>query len=629
MSMIPDEIIEQVRDGADLVSIIGETVELKRTGGDYRGPCPFHGGQHRNFAVIPKKGRYYCFVCKASGDVFSWYMQRLGLDYPTAVREAARKLGITIPETGGRQGPDPREPLYQAVAVAHDWFARQLRENPEAEDARRYAQGRGLESETVELLELGYAPRGMGFVQAMAQLGLDEGRLLEAGILARREDGSVIPRFRGRLLFPIHDLRGRVVGFGGRLLGPGEPKYLNSPETPIFKKGGTLYNLYAARNAIRKEESVILVEGYFDVLRLVLAGCENVVAPMGTALTPDQAALLRRYAPLAVLLLDSDMAGLKATFRAGDELLRHEMRVRVASMPPGEDPDTLVRKGGIAALQPILKDAADLMERKIRILELKGWFADVEHRREALDRLLPTIRAARDPIQRELYLSLVAEKSGVDKKVLEHEAAQPGRGEASEASPQPAAGGRAAPPEPRPDPRVRWGRTERQLLRLLLASEQWRTTAVRGLSPELFRERVHREMFERLRGPAIAGTAAPPEDAPDPLRLRWQSYLDAGPPVVEGAIDQFYADAANALESRPHLERLLAIRDELSRAAPARVGDLMLEQRALKDLLGTRFTKPYHTMYPLLRGARRTRGAPPGRDRQPTADTRPPKTDDR
>jgi DNA primase len=606
MSMIPDELIEQVRDGADLVSIIGESVDLRRTGGDYRGACPFHGGQHRNFAVIPKKGRFYCFVCKASGDVFTWYMKRQGFDYPTAVREVARKIGIVIPEAAERSGPDPREPLFQAVSVAHDWFARQLREAPDAEDARKYLLSRGLDLDTAGPFELGFAPRAPRFAAAMASLGLDEATLLEAGLLARREDGTIATRFRGRLLFPIHDLRGRVVGFGGRLLGPGEPKYLNSPESPVFHKGGTLYNLHAAKHAIRKDGSVIVVEGYFDVLRLVLAGIEHVVAPLGTALTAEQAGLLRRYSSQAILLLDSDMAGLRATFRAGDELLRHEMRVRVATMPPGEDPDTLVRRGGAAALESILKDAVDIMERKIQLLDRKGWFTGIEHRRDALDRLLPTIRATKDPIQRELYLSLVAERSGVDKKVLEHEAA-------AAPSPPPApsrplaplgAGSAAEPPSRRSaDPaRAEWARTERKLLRLLLTSETWRATAVRTLTSDLFRDPVHREMFEHLRLVTAAGTPAPPDDATDSVRQRWQAYLDAGPPVEESAMDQLYADALNALESRPHLERMRQLARELPAAARDRIAELIAEQRQLKTLLETRYPKPYRTYYPLIRG---------------------------
>ncbi len=586
MSMIPDEIIEQVRDSADLLSVIGETVELKRTGSDYRGACPFHGGQHRNFAVIPRKNRYYCFVCKASGDVFSWYMNRLGLDYPTAVREVARSQGILIPEQSTRQGPDPREPLFQAASVAHDWFARQLREAPEAEAARSYLASRGIEAEQSELLELGYAPRGTAFTVAMAQLGLDERVLLEAGLLATRHDGKVIPRFRDRLLFPIHDIRGKVVGFGGRLLGPGEPKYLNSPESPIFHKGGTLYNLHAARNAIRKEEQVIIVEGYFDLVRLVLAGVENVVAPLGTALTAEQAVLLKRYAPLAVLLLDSDSAGLKATFRAGDELLRHGVRARVATMPAGEDPDTLVRVGGVAALQGVLHDAVDLMERKIQILDRKGWFADVEHRREALDRLLPTIRATVDPIQKELYLTLVAERTGVSKAVLEQEAAQlrevgvrPTGSEPSQADAAPRPAG--APPMPR----AVIAHPEKLILRLMVASEEWRSRAGEVVQAEWFDHPVVRDLFTRLLLVSDAGPAVPPPDLAGPVVRLWQSLLQLGVPEDYRAQANDFAGASRRLEARPVLRRYRQLTDHI-RAAPSAERDALSNEKSavLRDL---------------------------------------------
>ncbi|HEV8398333.1 MAG TPA: DNA primase [Gemmatimonadales bacterium] len=418
--MIPDDVIEQVREASDLVAIIGEHVELKRTGSDYRGPCPFHGGTHRNFAVIPKKGMFYCFVCHEAGNVFSFFMKKLGMDYPTAVREAARRAGITIPERG-TIGPDPREPLFQAVATAADWFARQLREAPEANIARHYLVSRDVSMETAEVQGLGYAPRGTAFLEAMKGLGLRQEVLLEAGLLVKRDDGTLVPRFRGRLLFPIHDLRGRVVAFSGRILGEGEPKYLNSPETPVFHKGQLLYNLHAAKHAMRKTERAILVEGQFDVLRVSLAGVEEVVAPLGTGLTDDQAVLLQRHAPHVILLYDSDDAGLRATFRAGDVLLRHKLRVSVATMPEGEDPDTLVRRGGAATLEGILKQGIDVLERKIQILERKGFFGTLPGRRRALDRLLPTIRAAGDPITRDLYMSRVAEVTGVRKDVLERE----------------------------------------------------------------------------------------------------------------------------------------------------------------------------------------------------------------
>src|SRR5438552_2467799 len=263
------------------------------------------------------------------------------MNYPTAVREVARRVVITIPDRGPT-GPDPRDPLFSAVAAAADWFARQLRESPEADVARQYLASRHLELDTVLPLGLGYAPPGKGFLDAMKGLGLRDEVLLEAGLVVKREEAepTLVPRFRGRLLFPIHDLRGRVVGFGGRILGEGEPKYLNSPDTPIFHKGKLLYNLHVAKHAMRKAERAILVEGDFDVLRLALAGIEEVVAPLGTGLTADQGVLLRRYTAHVILLYDSDEAGLRASFRAGDELLHHGLRVSVATLPEGEDPDT-------------------------------------------------------------------------------------------------------------------------------------------------------------------------------------------------------------------------------------------------------------------------------------------------
>ena len=557
MSMIPDETIEQVRDSTDIVGLIGESVTLKRTGSDYRGPCPFHGGTNRNFAVIPKKGRYYCFVCHESGDVFSWFMKRLGLDYPTAVREAARRTGIVIPERAERAGPDPHEPLYSAMAVGHDWFARQLLELPEATQAREYLESRDIPLETAAMLGLGFAPVGNTFLKAMTELGVEERVLLEAGLAAQREDGTVTPRFRRRLLFPIHNLRGRVVGLGGRLLGPGEPKYLNSPETEIFYKGKQLYNLYQAKSAIRKEESVLLVEGYFDVIRLSLAGVEHVVAPLGTALTPDQAALLKRYTPAATVLYDSDQPGLRATFRAGDELLRHAIRVRVATLPPGEDPDTLVRKGGVEALDLVLRDAIDLLERKILLLERKGYFEGVEHRRDALDRLLPTIRAATDPITRELYLSLTAQRAGVSKDVLERELKESGTAGSRAAGREPSGrGGSGADADPDSSrsasmaPRSRGRRNpETQLLTAMLAAPELISRARQDVAPSLLEKPRLREVFEALlQSDTAAGQL--PETLSENAQSAWSYLKEAADELSSEEVATLYDKAAQILRAR-------------------------------------------------------------------------------
>ena len=565
MSMIPDEIIEQVRDAADLIAIVGEKVSLKRTGADYRGPCPFHGGKGRNFAVIPKKGLYYCFVCHEGGDVFTWFRKQFGMDYPTAVREVARRVGIVIPESGPRQGPDPREPLFGAVAVAQEFFTRQLLESTEAEAARQYLTSRALTLEQAGELGLGFAPRGQQFLEEMKKLGVEIPLLIEAGLALQREDQSIAARFRGRLLFPIHDLRGRVVGFGGRLLGPGEPKYLNSPETPIFHKGSQLYHLHLAKGAIRKEETVIVVEGYFDVVRLALAGIEHVVAPMGTALTDGQAQVLRRFAKTAILLYDSDRAGLRATFRTGDELLRHGMRVKVASLPPGEDPDTLVQKGGTAALQPLLRDAMDLLERKLLVLEQHGWFEDVSKRRDALDRILPTLRAASDAMARDLYIGRVAERVGVSRETLERELrerpvpnAKTAGGEREPSSPDFA---RLRPSSPSPP--ARYGaRMEESLLRVLVASPAWRTRAAGEFTHEDFDPGPFRSIFEALI--CLPETA----DSSDVLPQLAEELVPVFQRLREGAaaqagidLDVVYVGAAQILRDRTEFRRVIRIQD--------------------------------------------------------------------
>jgi DNA primase len=492
MSVIPEEVIERVRDAADLITVIGEFVPLRRTGTDYRGPCPFHGGTHRNFAVIPKKGMFYCFVCHEAGDVFTFYMKKFGMEYPTAVREVARKVGIEIPDRPSG-GPDRREPLFSAVAVAAEWYATRLREAEDGAEARAYLKGRGFDLEAIQPLGLGFAPKGDAFLTAMHALGMKDEVMFEAGLLVKREGGSLRPRFWGRLLFPIHDLRGRIVGFGGRVIGEGEPKYLNSSDSELFHKGKLLYNLHDAKHAIRKGERAIVVEGYFDVLRLVEAGVENVVAPLGTAFTADQAQLIQRYSPNITLLYDSDAAGLRATFRAGDELLAASLRVSVATMPPGEDPDTLAAKGGAKAIEAVLDDSIDLLERKIQLLDRKGWLASLSGRRKALDRLLPTLRAAADPVTRDLYVSRVSEALGISPHSIVREV-QLGSG---------VAGGRyaaAAQPEREEParPRKSTPSAERNLLRVMVHHPEWRSRVLEHIGELSVVRQPERTLIEVL-----------------------------------------------------------------------------------------------------------------------------------
>ncbi len=504
--MIPDEVVEQVRDSADIVQIVGDYVNLKRQGADFRGPCPFHQGTHRNFSVSPKKRMYYCFVCHEGGDVFHFLQKRLGVEWPAAVKMVGEKSGIEVREVDTRrEGPDPREPLWEVNATAAAYFQKILWDDPLGAQARDYLTQRDISREVADQFGIGLATREIGLLRNyMATLGFDETRLAAAGLLVQGEDGSEPrPRFRGRLMFPILDSMGRNIGFGGRILGPGEPKYLNSPESAVFSKGKTLYGLNWAKNDIRREDQVLVVEGYFDVVRLMAAGATTVVAAMGTALTDAQAAALRKLTKNVFLLYDSDKAGLQATFRSGDELLRQGVAVRVVTLPDGEDPDTFVKAHGAAALTARLRDAIDVFERKIQLLERAGMFSELHKKRRALDRLLPTVRATSDEIMRDLYLSRASEVSGVAREVLEREL----RGKVitgiSASSPPPpapriSAAARARRGERRAQHAERGASAERELVRAILLNRSRVEQIAEKLGARSIRDPQYRAIYRAL-----------------------------------------------------------------------------------------------------------------------------------
>ena len=603
--MIPDETVERVRESADIVGVIGEYVELKRQGTDYRGPCPFHQGTHRNFSVSPKKAMYYCFVCHEGGDVFNFLTKRLGVDWPTAVKMVAEKSGIEVVETQSRRSEqkDDRDPLWEVNGAAAEYFRRILWEDDLGRDARAYLEERAVSRELADRVGLGFAPREIGLMRThLATLGFDDERMTQAGLLVVPEEGTEPrPRFRGRLIFPIYDLSSRIVGFGGRLLGPGEPKYLNSAESAIFSKGRLLYGLNWAKQAARRDERMLVVEGYFDALRLIGAGIESVVAPMGTALTEEQAKLIRRYTSHVYLLYDSDKAGLKATFRSGDELLRQGASVQVVTLPEGEDPDSFVRTHGARGLESQLATSIDVFERKIQILERGGWFADLRRKRQALDRLLPTLRATSDPLTRDMYLGHASTAAGVSREMLERELAAPAGRRASRTD-APAPARIAAPPagagnapaatpmslrlgERRAGDRRRVGTepgaiSERELIRVILHVPTEFERVAESVGPENFRDRELRAIFLAMaRHGSDAGAdvlaAELDEAGVETLQelLEEQGGLDHADATVSGALARMRAQEIR--ERLRELQRLLAI------ANPEEQDQLLREKNAL------------------------------------------------
>lgn len=591
--MIPDETLEQVREAADIVQVIGEHVTLRKMGADYRGPCPFHQGTHANFSVSPKKRMYYCFVCHEGGDVFTFLSKRLGLDWPAAVRLVAEKSGIEIREVEThRTGPDPREPLWEVTGAAADYFHRMLWDDDVGRHAREYLASRRIDRETAERFGLGYAPPALGFLRGYLQtLGFDDDRQIAAGLLSAPADGRESrPRFRDRLIFPIFDAVGHAAGFGGRLLGAGPVKYVNSPESAIFSKRRLLYGLNWAKFAIRRDERALLVEGYFDVVRLMSAGMDSVVAPLGTALTETQAELLARYTKQVILMYDSDSAGLRATFRAGDELLRRSVAVRVVRLPDGDDPDTFVGAHGVEPLKAHLSSAPDLFERKIQLLEQAGWFRDLHHKRRAIDRLLPTIRAAVDPITRELYVARASEASGVPAARLWDEVGERPPAAAAAAAPaqrsaRRSSGTRAAAadqPTARRDVASGSQVAERELVRALLFARREIEGAAAGVSLDTFRDTRYRAIVAALRTIGADATAAeliaalPPDAAAVAAALLADGPTGGDPMRV--IADSLAALRVHVLENRQAaIDRLTGI------ATPVEKEELMMEKKRNQD----------------------------------------------
>jgi DNA primase len=524
--VIPDDVVEEVRARADIVDVVGEIVPLKKSGKEFKARCPFHEERTPSFYVVPDKGFYKCFGCGKSGDVFSFVMERLGLDFVEAVKHVAARCGVEVREVGrGRDEEDPNRPFYEANAFARSWFQERLRDEEEGRAARAYLAGRGIDDETVERFGLGWAPDGWrGLRDAAAVHGIGDDLLLEVGLLNRSERSpEPYDRFRARIIFPIEGIGGKVVAFGGRLLGSDTrdaPKYLNSPETPVYHKGRVLYGLSWSRHAIRRQEVALVVEGYMDLVALAAAGFEHVVATLGTAMTSEHARLLERYTSRVLLLFDSDPAGLKATFRAGDTLLEAGLQPAVVTLPPGEDPDTLVRSEGAEALQRYLDDAVDILDRKLQILEERGWFQSTERMRMAVDRLLPTLRAAADPALRDIYVAKVSDRTRVRRETLESDILQ-------ESSRGPGRAERPGPTRPRPSkashhlPRLG---AERTLLLLMTKNADYVERAGERLGAEDFVDPGYRAIFEALLDdPELR---APPSGMDPEAARRFQELLD-------------------------------------------------------------------------------------------------------
>lgn len=420
MSRIPERFIDELLQRVDIVEVIGARVRLKRAGKEYQALCPFHDERTPSFSVVPQKQFYHCFGCGAHGSAIRFLMDYEGMAFQDAIEQLAGQLGMEVPrEGGGRPADEDRlAEVYAILAEASAWFRQELAASGRARD---YFERRGVNAASIERYQLGYAPdRWDGLIGRLGRSPVRLRLLAAAGLLSQRDGGQSYDKFRDRVMFPIHDRRGRPIAFGGRILDQGEPKYLNSPETSLFHKGRELYGLWQARQSAQKLKRLLVVEGYMDVIALAQHGIEEAVATLGTATTREHAELLFRNAEDVIYCFDGDRAGVQAAWRALESTLPRLRDGRQACflfLPQGEDPDSLVRREGADALRQRMAEAQPLSEYFFATLERDIDMRSIDGRARLAARAQPLIEQIPDGAFRDLMRDALAERSGARRVV--------------------------------------------------------------------------------------------------------------------------------------------------------------------------------------------------------------------
>jgi DNA primase len=495
--------VEAVRQGVDIVDVVGRYVNLRPAGRDYKGLCPFHREKTPSFHVSPDKQVYHCFGCGAGGDVFTFLMRYLGLSFPEALEDLAQEAGITLSH---RSAPSGRgKVLRDITSAAQDFFRRSLEGDP-GRKARSYLKGRGIGTEARSSLGLGWAPGGEGMCSHLRSRGFSEAQMVEAGVAARSDRGrGVYDRFRRRVTFPIADRRGRPVSFGARTLGEDAPKYLNGPETPIYSKGSVLYGYRDAREAARDMDMVVLVEGYFDHARLYLAGIRAVVATCGTALTSDQARHLGGISDHVYICYDGDDSGRRSAMRAAEVMLAEGLNPRVIALPDGSDPDDFVAERGAEGFMEVLGSSRNPVGFGLDLVG--GWEGARDSGRgvEVVKRLVEVAGRASDPVVRETLFRSLSEGTGYTMDTLRRER------EHLESASRRRGGRRSEPRDGAPS------RRDSKLLWVLLScSEEDRKRLLEAVEASDFDTATGREVYSALEEQFSRGASRPTLGRMDP-----------------------------------------------------------------------------------------------------------------
>lgn len=422
---ISESKIEEIRNAANIVDIVSEYVQLRKRGRNYIGLCPFHSEKTPSFTVSDEKQIYHCFGCHNGGNVFKFLMEYKKISFIEAVQELAEQLGIELNyEQSNFEGQTEQEILFDINTEVARYFSNNLLNDEEGQIARDYFQKRNIKIQTMRAFGLGYALNGWeNLVGFLKQKNIDLEKALQLGLIGRNKDGRVYDKLAGRIIFPIFSPNGRVVAFAGRKLRDDDigAKYINSPESIIYVKGRVLYGLSFAKDEIRKLDKAIIVEGYMDLISLYQAGVKNVVAVSGTALTDDQAQLLSRYTKNVVLLFDADTAGITASMRSIEILLRKDFDVKIATLPSGEDPDSFVNKYGREEFEETIKRAENFLEYQTAYYEKQGMFGDPTKAAEAIRDLVKPVAIIDDELKRNLLIKNISRKFNLREKLLEKE----------------------------------------------------------------------------------------------------------------------------------------------------------------------------------------------------------------
>jgi DNA primase len=498
-----DDIISRVRDSIDIVDLVSGYVSLKKTGKNHTGLCPFHAEKTPSFSVNPDKQIFHCFGCGVGGDAFKFLELQEGLSFPEAVKKMAARAGITLPAESRYRGADKkneeeRKVLLAIVADAATYYQKEFA-SPAGSAARDYLKKRGVSDQVVQDFGLGCSrPEWDGLLKHLRKKGYTASQIEKAGLIVKRSEGEGhYDRFRGRLMFPIRDIAGNVIAFGGRVMDDSLPKYLNSSETPLYSKSNTLYCLDAAKDAGRKQGYFIIVEGYLDALACHQYGVRNTVAALGTALTEGHLRLMRRFADKLVLIFDPDPAGVRASLRGFDLFVASGMKVNVVSLPDGDDPDTFLQKHGAEAFAARLRQSSKFMDFVLAQVAQGGITASIDEKVEKADEMLGFIARLPSSIERDHYLKKTAEALDLDEAVLRQEmpkqAKSPAQRPPSDSAPSPGAGRGHRP------------RAEEILIHLMLKDEGIARSLKDQLGPQDFTDplfqRVARRIFDLLNEP--------------------------------------------------------------------------------------------------------------------------------